>query len=131
MPVSNDELKSLIIKQNEGRDELKENLDGLSTKFEDFKDQYDIDMRGDTIPNGNKGIVNEIVNIKRILKESPSILALIQHHPFKALTVIFTAITVGLTAWFILHAFVSIPAVEDFFRDLFHIPVVGAMLFGP
>jgi hypothetical protein len=122
MSVTNADIKKLLEEQKDEKSEIKEEIEKLNTKFENFQEQYDLDMRGDTIPNGNKGIVNELSGILKILKDSPSLLFLVQHNPWKSFMAIISFFTFMTAFWFVLHAIVTIPGVEEFFQNLLKLP---------
>jgi hypothetical protein len=73
-------------------------IDELYTEFQEFREQYDKDMRGDMEVTGDKGLVNTVRDIKKCQEENPSLLFLLRHK---------TASTVGaITA--VLYIFYSI-----------------------
>jgi hypothetical protein len=45
----------------------------------EFKEQYEADMRGDKKIDGNIGIINELRDIRRIIREYPSMLWLLKN----------------------------------------------------
>ncbi len=75
--------------------EIGDKLDGLIDSFNDFQKQYDLDMRGDKSMNGgHKGVVGEIRDIKRTLRECPSLLWLMKHQTGKTFAVIMVVLMI-------------------------------------
>lgn len=80
-------------------------FDNLEKKFSNFEgriskfiEQYELDMRGNKDINGKKGIVNEIREIKKHIKDNPSILWLLKNRTLKSILTIFG---IGLFTYFI------------------------------
>ena len=66
-----------------------ERLDELIDKFEKFCEQYESDMRGDKkLNNGDLGVINEIRQIKELLRKYPSLTWLLVHRTLPTLAVI-------------------------------------------
>jgi len=59
-------------------------IEALVTKFDNFIQQYELDMRGDKhLDNGNKGVIGEIRAIKTYQKDYPSLIWLLKKYPIK------------------------------------------------
>lgn len=99
-------------------------IDKLEGKLTKFISQYECDMRGDKKINGQKGIVNELRDIKKYHKENPSILWLLKN---KTLPTILSIFGVGLLLYFIgMVIFIAFgpSAVIKAFLELLNIPLL-------
>lgn len=67
-------------------------IDSLIKEFQDFRKQYEVDMRGENKVNGEIGLINEIRDLKEYKEKYPSILWLFAHKPVQTLAV-------GLGVW--------------------------------
>jgi hypothetical protein len=72
-----------------GNGDILKQLNKLQTEVEKFVTQYELDMRGDKQINGQKGIVNEIREIKKFHVDYPSILWLLKHKTGRTTLTIF------------------------------------------
>ena len=73
----------------------------LAEKFDTFLDQYDKDMRGETDTEGKPGLVNDLREVKRQLKEYPSFLWLLSHKTGRTLSTVFVVLTIFQVLWYI------------------------------
>jgi hypothetical protein len=99
-------------------------IDTLEAKLTKFINQYECDMRGDKKINGQKGIVNELRDIKKYHKDYPSILWLLKN---KTGTTILTISGLGLLIYFIgMVVFIAFgpTAVVEAFLNLLGIPIL-------
>ena len=73
---------------------IEKKVDDLASKFNDFCEVYELDMRGDkSVSNGNEGIVGAI----REIQKYPSITMLLAKHPLTTITTILSILL--LTNW--------------------------------
>lgn len=84
-----------------GSDEITKKLDELAEAFEKFQVQYNLDMRGDTTIDGNRGMVNEVRETKKILTDYPSITWLLTHRTAQTLASIFGALVFFQVIWYL------------------------------
>lgn len=67
--------------------------------------------------------VGEILKAQEKLMESPSIMMMVRSDPLKALGVLASLFTAGVTLWLLMYAFVHIPGVNIFLAELLKLPV--------
>ena len=66
-------------------------MENFEEKIDLFIQQYELDMRGDKdLSNGNRGVIGELREIKKTLKEHPSLTWLIAHRPVPTFAIVFT-----------------------------------------
>lgn len=101
-----------------------EELGKLTGKLDKFIDQYECDMRGDKkLGNGEKGIVNEIREIKDYHREYPSLMWLLKHRTART---ILTIGGLGLLLYFVgMVTFIAFgpTAVVEAFLNLLGVPL--------
>lgn len=69
--------------------ELKKEIQELKAKLEEFVEQYESDMRGDTkLDNGNSGLIGAIREMRKYIKEYPSLLYLLFKKPVPTIAVL-------------------------------------------
>jgi hypothetical protein len=65
---------------------LHDKLDTLAETITELKEQYQLDMHGDSdVSNGNPGIVGTIRAIRKELRDYPSLAYLFAHKPFRVI----------------------------------------------
>lgn len=59
-------------------------LDDFIVEFREFREQYEVDMRGDkSLNNGNSGVIGELRRLKERFEKYPSITWLFATKPFQ------------------------------------------------
>lgn len=80
---------------------IEERLEDLMDEFQDFRDTYETDMRGDKKLNGgNRGVIGNIREIKETLHKYPSLLYMLAHNPVRTvitLVIVYVILTVLYT----------------------------------
>ena len=71
-------------------------LDELIEIVKEFKEQYELDMRGENIVNGKIGLINEIRELKQYKTQYPSLMWMLAH---KTIPTITTILLVWLFLW--------------------------------
>lgn len=64
-------------------EEIIQKMETQHKEFTSFVDKYEVDMRGDAKVNGNRGLVGEVREIKRYIRDNPSLVWLAKNKPIK------------------------------------------------
>lgn len=75
-------------------------IEDLASQVQEFRDQYDLDMRGDTkINGGNKGLVHGFLELRKIVEDYPSVTWLFAHKPGRTVAVVLSSFIVLMALW--------------------------------
>jgi len=75
-------------------------LKSIEGKMDKFIEQYEIDMRGDKdLENGNRGVIGEIREIKKYIRDYPSLAYLFARKPFQTIGAIIAVFVILTTLY--------------------------------